>query len=56
MAKKNGDQSKATGEHRVSASVDELLAAALARGDENLETGRYIVTYKENAGEEAHAR
>src|SRR5688500_20279673 len=53
MAKKNGNQSKATGENRVSASVDELLAAALARGDENLETGRYIVTYKENAGDEA---
>ena len=53
MAKKNGNKSKATGENRVSASVDELLAAALARGDENLETGRYIVTYKENAGDEA---
>jgi subtilisin family serine protease len=53
MAKKNGNQSKISAEHRVSASVDDLLTAALARGDENLETGRYIVTYKENAGDEA---
>src|SRR6185503_11789240 len=43
---------KGPAEHRVSASIDELLASALSRGDENLETGRYIVTYKENAGEE----
>jgi subtilisin family serine protease len=55
MAKKNGNNQtpKGPAEHRVSASIDELLASALARGDENLETGRYIVTYKENAGEEA---
>jgi subtilisin family serine protease len=43
---------RAAGEHRLSASVDELLAAALERGDENLETGRYIVTFKESAAEE----
>jgi hypothetical protein len=30
----------------LSTSVDDLLAAAQARGDEGLETGRYIVTYK----------
>jgi subtilisin len=53
MAKKNGDQSRGSGEQRVSASVDDLLTAALARGDESLETGRYIVTYKENATDEA---
>jgi subtilisin family serine protease len=51
MAKKNGKGSK--GEHRLSASVDELLTSALRRGDESLETGRYIVTYKENATAEA---
>jgi subtilisin len=53
MATKKGNQSKISGEHRVSASVDDLLTAALARGDESLETGRYIVTYKENAGDDA---
>lgn len=50
MAKKpshpNGD------EQRLSAPVEELLAAALERGDESLETGRYIVTYKEDAVDE----
>ena len=34
---------------RANASVDELLAAALERGDEHLGTGRYIVTFKEGA-------
>lgn len=29
--------------------VDELLAAALARGGDSLETGRYIVTFREDA-------
>ncbi len=54
MAKKNGNTPpKGGGEQRVSSSVDELLTAALARGDESLETGRFIVTYKEHAGEEA---
>ncbi len=49
MARKKANQSKRDGEHRLSASVDELLTAALQRGGESLETGRYIVTYKENA-------
>ena len=30
-----------------------MLLQATERGDESLETGRYIVTYKENAGDEA---
>src|SRR5688572_9757435 len=34
---------------RANASVDELLAAALERGDEHLGTGRYIVTFKEGS-------
>jgi len=51
MAKKEPTQPK--GEIRVSSSVEDLLASALARGDESLETGRYIVTFKENAGDEA---
>lgn len=33
----------------VSSGIDELLLAALERGGETLETGRYLVTYKENA-------
>ena len=54
MAKKDGNQSSKGGpEKRVSSSVDELLTAALQRGDESLETGRFIVTYKENAVDEA---
>jgi hypothetical protein len=36
----------------MSASTEELLSAALERGDESLETGRYIVTFKENAADE----
>jgi subtilisin family serine protease len=53
MAKKNGRQSKREDEHRISASVNELLTSALERGDESLETGRFIVTYKENATRDA---
>ncbi|MES1254736.1 MAG: S8 family serine peptidase, partial [Acidobacteriota bacterium] len=52
MAKKEPNQSKGAAENRMSASIDELLSAALERGDESLETGRYIVTFKENATEE----
>ena len=33
----------------LSASVDELLTAALDRGDTGLETGRFIVTFREGA-------
>jgi subtilisin family serine protease len=55
MAKKNpGRSPKPEGGSggRVSSSVDELLLAALERGDESLETGRYLVTFKESAVEE----
>jgi subtilisin family serine protease len=38
--------------NRASSSVEELLLAALERGDDNLETGRYIVTFKDGAVEE----
>ena len=37
---------------QVSASVDELLAAALDRGGHTFETGRSIVTFKADAAEE----
>lgn len=53
MAKKRSNSSsKSNGAQRVSASVDEMLASALERGDDSLETGRYIVTYKEDAAPE----
>jgi subtilisin family serine protease len=53
MAKKEpGQTPKSAGEQRISASVEELLSAARERGDESLETGRYIVTFKENAVDE----
>jgi subtilisin len=53
MAKKDSNQPpRGAAEQRMSATVDELLAAAQERGDESLETGRYIVTFKENAMEE----
>lgn len=37
----------------VSSSVDQMLLAALERGDDSLETGRYLITYKEGAAQEA---
>src|SRR6185295_3077786 len=36
----------------VSAAHEDLLLAALERGDESLETGRYIVTYRDQAADE----
>jgi subtilisin len=36
----------------ASSSVEELLLAALERGDDSFETGRYLVTFKEGAHEE----
>lgn len=36
----------------VSATVEELLLAALERGDGGLETGRYVITFREGAIEE----
>jgi subtilisin len=35
----------------VSSSIDDLMLAAAAGGNTNLETGRYIVTLKEDAGQ-----
>jgi subtilisin family serine protease len=37
---------------RVSSNVDDLMLAALQRGDDTLETGRLLVTFKEGAAEE----
>ncbi len=36
----------------ASSSTEQLLLAALARGDDSLQTGRYLVTYRENAAAE----
>lgn len=38
---------------RTSSSVDDMLLAALARGDDSLQTGRYLATFKEGAGDAA---
>lgn len=38
---------------RTSSSVDEMLLAALARGDDSMQTGRYLATFKEGAGDAA---
>jgi subtilisin len=46
----NGGAANATS--RTSSPVDELLLAALEGGNDNLETGRYLVTFKEGAVEE----
>ena len=53
MAKRTPRASKGDGEQRISASVDDLLLAAQQRGDDSLETGRYIITYKEDARDES---
>ena len=48
-----GNSKSATGNaSRVSSSVDEMLLAALERGGDTLETGRFIVTFKEGAAAE----
>ncbi len=56
MAKKkktNGNNSSDyTAGNLASSSVEELLAAALERDGDGLETGRYLVTFKEEAVEE----
>ena len=36
----------------TTSSIDEMLLAAMERGDESLQTGRYLITYKESAMEE----
>jgi subtilisin family serine protease len=45
------DSSKPEGVFPISNSVDDLLLASLDRGGDNLETGRYVVTF--NEGQEA---
>lgn len=47
--KDRGDSSDV---YRSSANVDELMLAALDRGDDSFQTGRYLVTFKDGAAEE----
>lgn len=49
LKKDRGDSSDA---YRASATVDELMLAALERGDDSFQTGRYLVTFKDGAAEE----
>ena len=45
-----GDTKKTNGKAAgTSSSVDEMLLAALERGSDSLETGRYLITFKEGA-------
>lgn len=43
---------KASTSAQASNTIEELLLAALDRGDDSLQTGRYLVTFKEGAGAE----
>lgn len=54
MATKKGRKRPraATAAARTSSGVEELMLAALERGDDSLETGRFIATFKEGAAEE----
>lgn len=54
MATKKGRSkpSGGTAATRTSSPIDEMLLAALERGGDSLETGRYLVTFKEGAAEE----
>jgi subtilisin len=56
-AKKKTTASKAAaaafdaGSNHASSSVDDMLAAALERGDDTLQTGRFLATFKEGAAD-----
>jgi subtilisin len=52
MAKRARKRAQAASAATTSSSVDELLLAALERGDESFETGRFLVTFKEGAVKE----
>jgi subtilisin len=49
------DSPNGSSANRVSSSVDELLLAALDRGDDSFQTGRYLVTLREGTGKEGLA-
>lgn len=52
-SKKAGKQptDNAAASNAASSTLDDLMLAALERGGESMETGRYLVTFKEGAGE-----
>lgn len=53
MATKKSSQKPSGGDAtRTSSPIDEMLLAALERGTESLETGRFLCTFKEGAAEE----
>lgn len=53
MAGKGNAGTSSGDAHRPSSSVEELLLAALERGDNSLTTGRYLLSFKEGAAEQA---
>ncbi len=53
MATPKKDRGDSQDALRASSSVDELMLAALERGDDSLQTGRYLVTFKDGATEES---
>jgi len=55
MATKKTNSAESASAARVSSSVEELLLAALERGGDSFETGRYLVTFKEEAIDEGIA-
>jgi subtilisin len=56
MAKKGSNSPEEGAPGRTPSSpIDDLLLAALERGDDNLETGRYLVSYKTDAIDEGMA-
>ena len=50
--KRGTKKSAASAGTLASSSVEEMLLAALERGDDSFETGRFLVTFKEGAAEE----
>ncbi len=52
MATKKVGTKAVAGASLASSPIEEMLLAALERGDDTLETGRYLVTFKEGAAEE----
>ena len=53
MAKRESHASSGSaGSTRASSPIEELMLAALDRGDDSLRTGRYLATFKEGAAED----
>jgi subtilisin len=50
--KKSGNTARNGSGASLSSSIDELLLQSMQRGDDSLQTGRYIITYKEDAAQQ----